>query len=303
MKRPPYEDRRKEIYSDCRHIAGYAELNDVFDGVYVINLKRQPNRLSRFQRQAKRHGLHVDVFQAVDGKDPSIEADYRKYANSRTRKPRRSRISYTNEFYLDPKFSERDRVAFLEKEGKPAIASSGAWAYMETYIAILKKAIADGSRRIMVFDDDALFHNNFNFEFSRAYAEVPAGWKVFLLGSMQFRWDSSWVKTRSPHLYSCMGSSVASHAVGLDCSIFHELLDHCMRRDMPFDIGPLSFIQRKYADACFIVSPNIVIQECSESEINTSSYLFDIALHENTFKWRLADFMVDGCGSTPLQAA
>jgi hypothetical protein len=142
----------------------------------------------------------------------------------------------------------------------------------------------------MVFDDDALFHEDFVRRFSIAYAHLPATWRVFMLGAMQFNWEPPWVKFFGDDLYHCMGSSVASHAVGLTRPAMKELLEHCLRRDMPLDIGPLSFLQRKYAQDCFVAYPNIVIQESSESDINTSSHLSEGNRKDNLFRWHLDRF-------------
>lgn len=270
---------------------GFKHLNDVFDRVYVINLKRRPDRLADFSRQAQALGIEFVAFAAFDGSAADVTRKYEDYVARGVVRPAGGRqIESSRQFYLDRSFSEADRVAYLERNGKKAVASSGALGYLETYIAILKEALEHGYERVMIFDDDALFHRDFVGRFSRAASRLPADWQVFMLGAMQFNWDPTWVKFVGDDLYHCMGSSVASHAVGLTRPAMEDLLQHCLRRDMPLDIGALSYLQRERADLCFVAYPNLVIQESSESDINTSSHLEEGNRKSNKFRWTLEDF-------------
>ncbi|SMG56524.1 glycosyltransferase [Paraburkholderia susongensis] len=270
---------------------GFIHLNDVFDRVYVINLKRRPDRLAAFSRQARALGIEFVAFEAVDGSRADLARTYADYVAGGVVKPDGERqIQFSRQFYLDRSFTEADRVAYLERNGKKAVASQGARGYLETYIAILKHALGNGYERVMIFDDDALFHRDFVVRFSVTASRLPADWRVFMLGAMQFNWDPTWVKFVGDDLYHCMGSSVASHAVGLTRPAMEELLQHSLRRDMPLDIGALSYLQREHAHECFVAYPNLVIQESTESDINTSSHLDEGNHKSNRFRWTLEDF-------------
>lgn len=270
---------------------GFIHLNDVFDRVYVINLKRRPDRLAAFSRQARALGIEFVAFEAVDGSSADIARKYEDYVARGAVKPAGERqIQFSRQFYLDRSFTEVDRVAYLERNGTKAVASQGAFGYLETYIAILKDALEHGYERVMIFDDDALFHRDFVARFSVTASHLPADWRVFMLGAMQFNWDAGWVKFVGDDLYRCMGSSVASHAVGLTRAAMEELLQHGLRRDMPLDIGALSYLQREHAHTCFVAYPNLVIQESSESDINTSSQMDEGNRKNNKFRWTLEDF-------------
>ena len=65
-------------------------------------------------------------------------------------------------------------------------------------------------------------------------------------------------------LYRCNGSSVGSHATGIHRSVIPALLHEAMRFDLPLDVGALCKVKRSFADKCFTMLPNLVIQDTTE---------------------------------------
>jgi GR25 family glycosyltransferase involved in LPS biosynthesis len=260
-------------------------LNDFFEKVYVINLKRRPDRLAKMQDRLESLGVSFDVFTAIDGADPKIQSQYEAYKRNKcySRKKASPGIS-AKRFYTD-NCSDIERVAYIEdKINGPAIRSSGAWAYLITYRKLIEKLLTDGLSTVLVLDDDCLFHDNFNKLFNAASTQLPPDWKIFQLGTMQYNWE--WTRHYSDNLYLPDGVIVASHAVGLHCDTFPKLLEFIDRFTLPFDIGPLHYISRDFREKSFVIQPNIAVQDQSESDINSS----DVAKSEaekldNIYKW------------------
>jgi len=152
---------------------------------------------------------------------------------------------------------------------RKAVQSPGAWGYALSYIQIIKEAIAKDYRRILIFDDDILLHHAFNEEFEHHARELPTDWKLIMLGAMQHYWEP-YITPIKGLFYHGYGSSVASHAVGIDRKMFLPILFYAEKMDLPIDEGAIFHIQNVYPDQCFIFLPNLAIQDMGESDINSS---------------------------------
>lgn len=268
-------------------------INQAFDRVLVINLARRPDRWASVSRQAERHGVAIERFEAVDGRHPDVDAAWQGYnARALASLPEGVRpVRNSYELYVDYD-DQRARVAHVEaKHGTRAIQSPGAWAYLLSMIAILEDAMACGLDSLLVLDDDALFHRDAADLFARAWSQLPANWLILQLGALQYRWEERWVSWHSENLYRCGGTSIGSHAVGMRREAFPLLLDHARRFDLPYDIGALSSVKRDARERCFTAFPNIVVQGPMGSDISTSQYqTAETRNPDNRYRWRLEDY-------------
>jgi GR25 family glycosyltransferase involved in LPS biosynthesis len=255
--------------------------NDYFDRAYVMNLDRRPDRWQKISRIAEKHELVFTRFPAVDGSGDKVKSQWEEYAQ----KP-----LATLPDGIEPLTDYRDkflkyrhyqaRIQFMEsKLNRKAVQSPGALGYALSYISILKEAIRNGYTRIMIFDDDIVLHKSFNEEFEKHARMLPGDWKLIMLGAMQHRWEP--YITRSGDLfYHCHGSSVASHAVGIDRKVFLQVLYYAEKLDLPIDEGAVFHIQNVYASQCYIFLPNLAIQDLTESDISSSAMK-----KEDTLDW------------------
>jgi glycosyltransferase involved in cell wall biosynthesis len=284
----------KHLSTTASHPARFTGLNAFVDCVYLLNLDSRPDRLEAFDLQAKRLGIEYTRVAAIDGRKQEVSDKYEAYMRDRKSQPhfgQEGRIKYHTEFYLHPQFSIADREIFLERNGVPAVASVGAWAYRETYVRILRDALECGHGRIAIFDDDVLFHDDFSAMFTAATSELPERWMVWLLGAMQFGWKPEEATFKTSNLYSCNGSSVASHATLLGGGAIKLLLEEILRFRAPVDIGPLSTLQRDFQDKCFVSFPNLAIQSGFDSDINTSAAHGEGRQANNRFRWDINKYL------------
>ncbi|MGE3934666.1 MAG: glycosyltransferase family 25 protein, partial [Rhodospirillaceae bacterium] len=173
-----------------------------------------------------------------------------------------------------------------------AIRTPGAWGYLKSYVAILEDAIAKEYESILVLDDDALFHRDFTRMFARAAEQLPEDWKILQLGALQYDWADDWITQHSENLYMCNGSSVGSHATGIHRSVMGALLHQAQFFDLPLDVGALSHVKRTFAEKCFTVLPNLVIQDTTESDIASSDVQqAEGAKKANVYRWKLEDYL------------
>ncbi len=277
-------------------VSNYTHLNDVFEKVFVLNLDRRQDRLEKVLRQTKKLGIEFERFSAVDGKKEPYLSEYQEYSQQPlVNFPlQETFISTWKEFYINPNTSIISKVAFVENKNKnkaKAIASPGAWGYLKSYVAILTEAISQDYESIVVFDDDVIFHNDFNQLFSQIYKQLPDNWMILQLGALQYDWGDDWINWWTKNYYSCNGSSVGSHAVAIHYSAYPILLNYCLLYNLPFDIGPLTAVQNQYKDRCFVFYPNLAIQDVSESDISSSEKQSLEAIKENNiYRWHLNDY-------------
>jgi GR25 family glycosyltransferase involved in LPS biosynthesis len=272
-------------------------INEVFERVLTINLDRRSDRWAQASRRLGHLGIRSERFRAVDGTAADISAEYEAYKRRPLAAlPQGVRpIGSSRDYYLDYD-SQTARVAHTESTtGAKAIQSAGAWGYLKSWEAILEQALRDRPESLLVFDDDVILHRRTHQIFAAAVGALPADWLILQLGTLQYHWESDWVKWRSPFLYSTNGTAIGSHAVGLRFEIVPYLLDHVKRMELPFDTGALAAATHDFKERCFVAYPHIAIQHLADSDISTSEFQktrtqTDIA---ETYRWNPADYAAE----------
>ncbi len=234
---------------------GDSIINKYFDHVYVLNLKKRTDRKIAMLQKLGRLGIKAEFVEAVDGYSEQSLNEYQTY--------------------LDKDLGNHP-LEIAQK--RKMIRSAGAWGYLKTYCGILLDAKRRNFNRILCFDDDAVFHNDFEDLFKQRIQLIPEDWKLLYLGASQHvrkipqdlsysdanksQWDND-----EPYYYP--KTTDGSFAIGIDCSVFDLLLRDVLRMDCSFDSGPLRTIIKQYPKKCFVLNPNIVIADVSESDIQS----------------------------------
>jgi GR25 family glycosyltransferase involved in LPS biosynthesis len=272
--------------------SGTIRINDVFERVFVLNLDRRPDRLQQFSRQAQKHRLLFERFPAVDGSKAPMSEDWAAYARSPVQPyPRGTgRFKYEYDFYYNY-VNDLQRIAHLEERDKKKVLSRGAWGYLLSMIQILRRAIEEDWESVVVFDDDCLFHCNLGAQFDRIMRVLPADWMLLSMGALQYNWTPKWITWHDRRLYHCNGSSVGSHAIAIQRSAFPMLLMKSEEMMLPFDVGALHTVKRMFATRCFVMYPNLFIQDTTDTDIGDSAVqLSEAAKPDNVYRWRTADY-------------
>jgi glycosyltransferase involved in cell wall biosynthesis/GR25 family glycosyltransferase involved in LPS biosynthesis len=227
-----------------------------FDHIYVLNLGRRIDRRIEMIQKLSRYKLRAEIFEAEDGSTPENQQAF-------------------HEFYRRPIGSKGTHP--LERSlKKKMIASPGAWGYLKTYKKILLDAKKNHYRNILCFDDDVIFQRSFESELESALGRVPPGWKLIYLGASQHKWnvpnnieypDHFQEKDYGQAPYYYPVKTDGSFAVGIDSSVFDEILEQIELMNCALDSGPLRAIQQKYRGLCFVLTPNLVIADVSQSDI------------------------------------
>jgi GR25 family glycosyltransferase involved in LPS biosynthesis len=127
----------------------------MFDHVVCLNLDRRPNRWDRFQ---------ANLFQA----DRRLAASVARY-----------------------------RAVDGSKTGVPSWypAGPGAWGCIRSHVRIWEDALTQGWESVLVFEDDALFCEDFAQRATEFLDAVPDDWDMIYLGG-QHLYDHDWEAVR-----------------------------------------------------------------------------------------------------------
>ena len=112
-------------------------------------------------------------------------------------------------------FDEQAKKYALEYIRFPAVPANPpslppTWACKESHKSVIKQAVEDNVKRLFVFEDDALFVENFNEKLGELYKELPEDWDMFYLGA----WHLEYEKYKEGLVR--MKDSYSAHAYGIN---------------------------------------------------------------------------------------
>lgn len=143
------QDKREKIFN---------HLNDFFDKIYVITLKRSKARHSSIESILK--GLNYDIFWAVDG----MKLD-------------RDQLEKEGVYN-----SEQARQAKIEMKTEPRDMTMGAIGCALSHIGIMKEVLDNDYQRVLILEDDISVNEESVDTLIKALSELPPDWELFYLG-------------------------------------------------------------------------------------------------------------------------
>jgi len=220
-------------------------INNYFDQIYILNLDCRPDRMDHMRQQLHRLGIYnYRRFSALYGKEEPHYSEWQQY----------QRVPMTR----------LERTKYQRK----GIGSPGSWAILKSMYLMLREAQANQYQNFLVFQDDLLFHKQFNqsFEHLVNHPTFPKDWKLFYLGGTQHAW--SHVDFHKNHMfYHPNGTCDGAFAVAIDSSIYQEMIDEILRFDLPVDSGALKTLQRLYSKKSIVAFPNLAIADIRDSDL------------------------------------
>jgi GR25 family glycosyltransferase involved in LPS biosynthesis len=208
---------------------GHSPLNKIYDQIYLINLERRPDRLALMKYRLDDLGIKYVKVNAVDG------------------------MKYQNMF-------NTLRNNQLKNLGELGIILS--------FIGILRDAQKNGYKKILCFEDDANFINNFNEELvNKQYLLNYQKYPVIYLGAFQPRWTDTNKKLISNKgyyeidnfTYGCFGISFTN-------IIYEPLIRAINKYKLPIDNVFLK-LAKDMNFRGLVIYPNLLIQDRTTSDI------------------------------------
>lgn len=220
-------------------------INDIFDKIFVINLKKDIENKNKCIRMFKNNGIYnYEFMEAIDGSRNIVQ---NKYNSVNTQ-----------------------------------IVNSNALGCLLSHIKILYLSKKRHYKKILIFEDDIIFHKNINKMFSFIYSKIPSDWQLLYLGTSQTlnTWYNIDLKDNYYNSYKCNGT----FAYAINMSIYNELFKLLWSKKNNIDTL-LHFIQDKYK--CYTMIPNIVISDIRNSSIGKCR---NIEYYSKLFGWKMENY-------------
>jgi GR25 family glycosyltransferase involved in LPS biosynthesis len=229
------------------------DINTYFDKIYIINLDSRPDRWDKMKQKLKKNNINNFVrFPAINGKQEPYSKMY-------------SQLSY----FFDP---------------------PGAFGILMSAMHVIKDAYYHKFKKILILEDDAVFHHDFKKLFDQKIKKIPDYWKLLYLGSSMHTWRIyEKCKLKDEYLIP-QGSIPGAFALGISQECYIPLVKQISTFSSAWDLGPLKYINTIFSNQCFVLYPNIIIADTRDSDIRQSKSLL---LKSNDCGWDLDkyDFM------------
>ena len=137
------------------------------------------------------------------------------------------------------------------------------WACKESHKSVIKQAVEDNVKRLFVFEDDALFVEDFNTKLADLHKELPEDWDMFYLGAWHLKYENykeGLVKMKDS--YSAHAYGINAHylddafsvvykpkAIDIALASKHPFIKaYCAKPALVGQISGYSDIEKKYRD-------------------------------------------------------
>lgn len=132
--------------------------NEYFDEVYVLNLERRLDKWTSISSRLKREKITATRFLGVDGANLGIKGEF----------------------------------DYIKQKNQPSkIKTVGAYAILKSFISLYNMILNNRKlKRVLIFEDDVLFHHNFSTLFLSSISSIP-NWNMWYLGGSQYSVNDS----------------------------------------------------------------------------------------------------------------
>lgn len=212
-------------------------INTYFSKIYVINMEKRKDRRNNIERRlAKNNITNYQIFPATDGsKTPMYH------------------------YYLRRGFTD----------------TPGAFGILATAARVIDNAVKNKYQRILILEDDAVFHHKFNKIFNKRIALIPQDWKLLYFGTSMRKERINTISQidKNNSFLTSKGSIAGAFAVGIDSSVYNDLLINFKINNKPWDLGPLRMINSIYNRKCIVLYPYIILCDTRDSDIRRNKSL------------------------------
>lgn len=248
-------------------------LNNVFDHIYILNLKEDKEKYNKTQKKLRKYNIKAERFEAVDGN------------------------LYKEEFEKRKKEWLKNPLNVLKyKKGWGLFRSYGAFGCLLSHIEIIRDAIKKKYRRILILEDDIILHKNFNIYFNDYYQQIKdKNWKFIMLGSsLNMKkiklFNILNLKSKNQNYMHINKGCNGSFAIGIDSSILQDLINEYLKFQLPNDTCHIKVLFKKYKHSSFVFKPDLIISDLYNSKTSKTPTIKRRNLRLKLYKWDLLKY-------------
>ena len=256
-------------------------MNKYFDNIYVLNLERRTDRKIKMIKTLKDLNIKFQFFNAIDGKNRTdIIEQYNNYSKISLQKYRDNKDTTKN--LNDFKNQNFDYHKIELNNNVQTLTSSNSLSILYSYKNIILNAKKNNYKKILILQDDCIFHKNFITIFNNKMKNINNNWKIIYYGASQVIKINKKIINNS---YYHPKNTDGAFAIGYSYTIYDELLYQINRFNCNYDWGPLRQISQKYNKDSYVIYPNIVIADVTNSDNQKNHDQEKIA---NMLDWNLS---------------
>lgn len=243
--------------------------------IYVLNLERRIDRRLKLKREFNKLGINFKIVKAVDA---LIDNDVKRRFEAFEKK-KEINHEYLSHLPLWKVKMMREQITL------------GAFGYNLSQKKVFKDALSKGFKKILIFDDDVFFTEDFLERIVETLEKLSNNYKVLMLGASEYKYqdDESFqatIKDKKTYI-PFPGRTLGSFSAVYDSSIFNEIIKIIDCNLGTFDNVVLGRLFHKYKN-CYVINPNICIPSIEDSDIR-SNKRFQVE-HAKKMRWDVGRF-------------
>jgi GR25 family glycosyltransferase involved in LPS biosynthesis len=271
-------------------------LNDLVDNIYLINMKKDFDRLEQFKSYFK-----SDMkFQIIDGVDINNKKINTIYLNWKKKIMPFTKKNFDWKYYIN-KYQDLQKAGIktqksawshYKKFGKNEmrkcnpinqIRSIAELGCLLSHINVIKDAIKNKYENILILEDDVIPTKHYKKKILKNLNEYmqKKPWKIIYLSASQNNWDN--VKCKNGY-YIATKNTKGSHSYVVKKSSYKIILKEFEKLQNASDVCLVN-LQNKYQNQIVVKYPNIFMQDLSFQSNIWKDHNTKKSILYRKFKW------------------
>lgn len=217
-------------------------LNDYFDQIYCINIKTDKYRMSTFDKVSKLIGFKYKKIEAITPESQELQETFEKLTGRELS-------------------SDRNPRELLKIKGQ--LDSLGALGCSLSHLKILKDAIKNDYKNILLLEDDVLPSKNFKYILENF--NPPEDYDFLYLGGNLDGRKQNLSKSLEKHFYNCCGIA-GTYAWAVSSHRFKDCIDSISQFNTYCDRS-LERLHKKFTKTTYVQKKQLFIPNIADSNI------------------------------------
>jgi GR25 family glycosyltransferase involved in LPS biosynthesis len=210
-------------------------LKEYFDHIYCINLDRRPDKWKNCLLEFEKHDIVVERITAIDG-NPNNE---------------------------------------IKNEIKePYVYKPGIIGCALSHLKIVKDALENNYKNILILEDDIVFEEEVNYKFSEYINKIPLDWQLLYFGGNHLGEHFTEI---NDNVFK-ITNTYTTHCIGMKNEFFKKFIARVeLSIDYPIDV---IYAELQKSNSAYCFKPHLAWQRKGFSDIDNAYVDYDIIIKE-----------------------